>query len=151
MRVIAFVGLDGSGKTTQASRFVERRLAEGADVVYEHQYRFNSRHVMQAKARLRSPLLRAQAAICEDGTVVLAPNATTAVQRSRVWLDFLFDHYFRVGQGLQRNPSAAFDEMFYLTDNSLLMIAEAVTAGVVTSGFDHYLQFGRSLGLDPLP
>lgn len=83
MIIIAFIGLDGSGKTTQATRFVGRRIAGGIKATYDHQFRFNSNRVMGIKARLRPLLLRAQAAICEKGTVMLAPNAQSASPRSK--------------------------------------------------------------------
>jgi predicted outer membrane repeat protein len=59
-----------------------------------------------------------------------------------------FDHYFRVGQGLERNPSAAFDEAFYLTN---VPSVAALVPGSFTSGYDHYLQFGQAEGKPPLP
>ena len=82
MRVISFIGLDGSGKTTQSTLFTEARKLEGRDSVYEHQFRFSSKRAMNVKARLRPWLLRAQGAVCADGTVVLAPNADSAGKRS---------------------------------------------------------------------
>lgn len=81
MKIVTFSGLDGSGKTTQATRFVSRRVEEGRDAIYEHQFRFNSERVMQAKGRLRPFLLFVQAAVCEEGTVVLAPNADDSLHR----------------------------------------------------------------------
>jgi thymidylate kinase len=81
MRIVAFIGLDGSGKTTQAEAFAARRAAEGVSAAYAHQFRFDSRRVMAAKARLRPFLLRAQAAVSTEGSVRLAPNADDAARR----------------------------------------------------------------------
>lgn len=83
MKVVAFIGLDGSGKTTQSTLFAEKRKAEGIDAVYDHQFRFNSNGAMNLKAKLRPILLLAQGAVCQEGTVAMAPNADDAAKRGK--------------------------------------------------------------------
>lgn len=85
MSIVTFIGLDGSGKTTQATRFVERRRVEGIDVVYEHQFRFNSNRVMRVKASLRPFLRRAQGTVCEYGTVLHATHVRKTSERGGLW------------------------------------------------------------------
>ena len=54
------------------------------------------------------------------------------------------DHYFRIGMKAGYSPNAAFDEDFYLSTNP--DVGEAVQAGALLCGFEHYIRHGRFEG-----
>lgn len=51
-------------------------------------------------------------------------------------------HYFQQGVGLGHSPVADFDERFYLA--FYRDVREAVDAGALSSGFEHYLRYGKA-------
>ena len=54
------------------------------------------------------------------------------------------EHYLRSGEAEHRNPSASFDEQYYLAHNP--DVATAVQSNRFNSGYEHYLLAGRAEG-----
>lgn len=69
-RVIAFTGLDGTGKSTQSARLEERLRQEGWRVVRVHQYEAITGLGQRLKRSLRSLQTSLQAQVVRPGTVV---------------------------------------------------------------------------------
>ena len=61
---ICFIGLDGSGKSTQSNILVGALKDKNIDVVYRHQFRYESDSVMSAKDKLRPLIKRMQYLMC---------------------------------------------------------------------------------------
>jgi thymidylate kinase len=68
---ICFIGLDGSGKSTQANILVETLESDNVDVKYRHQFRYESASVMSAKNTLRPIIKRMQYLMCIPGSVLV--------------------------------------------------------------------------------
>jgi len=56
--------------------------------------------------------------------------------------DLVLEHYLRFGQNEKRSPSSLFDEGDYLSVNP--DVGQAVSAGIFSSGFAHYILHGRA-------
>jgi thymidylate kinase len=84
VKIIAFIGLDGSGKTTQAELFVEYLKSRGLTAVYDHQFRFNSRRSSRLKMLLRPWLHYVLGYLAAEGTALLTPNSDDAASRGPI-------------------------------------------------------------------
>ena len=85
---ICFTGLDGSGKSTQSNILVSALEDKNIDVVYRHQFRYESESVMSAKDKLRPLIKRMQYLMCIPGSVLI-DSATLRTIRDNV-----FGNYF---------------------------------------------------------
>ncbi len=82
---ICFIGLDGSGKSTQSNILVKSLESKCIDVKYRHQFRYESEKVMSAKDKLRPIIKRAQYVMCIPGSILLDSPILKAVRDNYLW------------------------------------------------------------------
>jgi GTPase SAR1 family protein len=82
---IAFVGLDGSGKTTQASLLTDFLKSQNYDVRYRHQFRFERKSLMEWKNRLRPLIAFLQVLLCIEGSTVWHYPIAKRIRRNVIW------------------------------------------------------------------
>lgn len=82
---ICFIGLDGSGKSTQSNILVNELRDRNLDVVYRHQFRYESDSVMSAKDKLRPVIKRMQYLMCIPGSILIDSAILRAVRDNILW------------------------------------------------------------------
>jgi thymidylate kinase len=82
---ICFIGLDGSGKSTQSNILVSALEDKNIDVVYRHQFRYESESVMSAKDKLRPLIKRMQYLMCIPGSVLIDSAILRTIRDNIVW------------------------------------------------------------------
>lgn len=68
---ICFIGLDGSGKSTQSSLLLNRLKEKNLDVVYRHQFRYESDKIMSLKDKLRPFIKSTQYLFCINDSILI--------------------------------------------------------------------------------
>lgn len=82
---ICFVGLDGSGKSTQSNIILNNLKNLKKDAVYRHQFRYESEKVMSAKDKLRPLIKRMQFLMCIPNSILIDSRILTFVRDSFFW------------------------------------------------------------------
>ncbi|EHQ56710.1 thymidylate kinase [gamma proteobacterium HIMB55] len=82
---ICFLGLDGSGKSTQSKILVDLLADKDIDVVYRHQFRYESETVMSAKNSLRPFIKRAQYLLCIPGSILIDSVILRVIRDNFFW------------------------------------------------------------------
>ena len=82
---ICFIGLDGSGKSTQSDILLLEMQKRNLDVVYRHQFRYESDKVMTAKDKLRPLIKRMQFLMCIPGSVLVKSRPLKIIRDNFLW------------------------------------------------------------------
>ena len=82
---ICFTGLDGSGKSTQSMKLLNTLNEKKIDVVYRHQFRYESESVMKWKDKLRPFIKRAQYLFCIDDSILIDAPFLKVIRDNIVW------------------------------------------------------------------
>lgn len=82
---ICFVGLDGSGKSTQSNILLKKLKDQNLDVVYRHQFRYESEKVMSVKNKLRPFIKRMQFLMCISDSILLDSKFLKTIRDNILW------------------------------------------------------------------
>jgi thymidylate kinase len=82
---ICFVGLDGSGKSTQSNVLVQVLQDKQYDVIYRHQFRYESESVMLAKDVLRPLIKTMQYLICIPDSILIESPILRVIRDNFLW------------------------------------------------------------------
>ena len=85
---ICFIGLDGSGKSTQSNILLKKMQRRNLDAVYRHQFRYESEKVMSAKDKLRPLIKRMQFLMCIPDSIMIESRLLTLVRDNVLWRFF---------------------------------------------------------------
>lgn len=82
---ICFIGLDGSGKTTQSQKVCDFLIQSGYDVKYRHQFRYESKKVTFLKDWLRPIIKRTQYLFCTPSSVLITSPTLKVLRSNVIW------------------------------------------------------------------
>jgi len=82
---ICFTGLDGSGKSTQSINLLKTLQEKKIDVIYRHQFRYESERIMYWKDKLRPFIKRAQFLFCIEDSILIESTILRAIRDNVFW------------------------------------------------------------------